>query len=114
MNEELEKRKKDLRDRLESELYVERYDTFKESVQLINQALEFFKIDHNYTYDEFCQDFTEECMKYMDEHPKSDMQDPRQMMLSVFPIVMSIIDRSKEKYGFKNDKLDSENTEQKV
>jgi len=114
MNEELEKKKTDLRERLESELYVERYDTFKESVDLINKALEFFKIDHKYTYDEFCQDFTTECMKYMDENPKTDMNDPRQMAISIFPIVMSIVDRTKDKYGFKNDKLDSKNTEQEV
>lgn len=98
MNDDIEKRKKELQIKLESELYVDRYDTFKQSVLLINKALIYFNIEFEYTYDVFCADFTEECLKYMDDHPDIDMMDPNEMITSVFPIVMSMIKNVKNKY----------------
>jgi len=107
MNDDVESKKKELKERLESDLYVDRYSSFRESVELINKALESFNINYQYTYNEFCSDFTNECLKYIDEHPKVDMTDPQQMMVYTFPIVMSIVDRAKNKYGIKDDKSNS-------
>jgi hypothetical protein len=99
MDEDLEKKKKEIKDKLENELYVERYSTFRESVELINAALDSFGINYQYTYNVFCKDFTSECLNYIDKHPNVDMTDPRQMMTYTFPIVMSIVENVKNKYG---------------
>lgn len=99
----LEDRKKEFKDRLINELFVERYDTFKESVTLINEALTVLKIDYKYSYDEFCTDYVEECMIYMDENPKVDMMDQNQLYFYALPIIISMIDKIKNKHGFKTD-----------
>ena len=98
---DLESRKRELKEKLENELYVDRYSTFKECVDLINGALDTFKINYNYTYNEFCAEFTEECLNYMDTHPNADMNDTRQMMIYIFPMIMSMLEKSKNKYGLK-------------
>jgi len=84
---------------LESELYVERYDTFKESVKMINMALQAFNVNYQYVYDDFCTDFTNECVNYIDEHPDVDMRDPGQMSIYTLPIIMSMVENVKNKYG---------------
>jgi hypothetical protein len=99
MDESVEKKKKDLREKLENELYVDRYDTFKESVELLNAALKSFNINYQYSYDEFCVDFTNQCLKYIDDHPSADMSDPRQMMVYTLPIIMSIVEEAKNTHG---------------
>jgi len=99
--EDLELRKKEFKDRLTNELFIERYDSFKESIILINMALESFRIDYQYTYDQFCIDYTNECMEYMDNHPDVDMMDPTQLYFYTLPIVMSIVEKAKNKYGIK-------------
>lgn len=111
--DEIEERKKELRHKLENDLYVDRYSTFKESVALINEALKSFEINYEYTYNEFCSDYTDHCLKYMDEHPHVDLNDPSQIMIHTLPILLVMIDDLKNKYGY-NDKSNSENTEQQV
>lgn len=106
---ELDKKKKDLKERLENELYVDRYSTFKESVDLINLALESFGINYQYTYNSFCNDFTVECMEFLEEYPNVDMNDPQNMVIYTLPIIMSILKKKQIKYGSKDDKLNSEN-----
>jgi hypothetical protein len=101
--ENLEERKKEFKERLTNELFIERYDTFKQSISLINMALENFRVNYQYTYDQFCIDFTNESMEYMDKHPEVDMMDPMQLYFYTLPIVMSIIDKAKNKYGIKNE-----------
>lgn len=96
---DVEKQKREIKLKLENELYVDRYDSFKESVFLINEALKSFNINYQYSYDEFCADFTQECLKYIDEHPTVDMTAPKEMMLYTLPIVMAIIENTKNKYG---------------
>ena len=101
MIDDIEERKKDLKEKLEVDLYVDRYSTFKESVELINQALETFNVNYQYLYNEFCVEFTNECLKYLDDHPDADMLDPGYMMVYTMPIVMNMINNAKNKYGFK-------------
>jgi hypothetical protein len=93
------KQKQEIRSKLESELYVERYDTFKESVKMINMALQAFNVNYQYVYDDFCTDFTNECVNYIDEHPDVDMRDPGQMSIYTLPIIMSMVENVKNKYG---------------
>jgi len=105
---EIELKKKNVKEKLENELYVDRYNTFKESVELINTALDIFKIDYHFTYNDFCSEFTNECLNYIDEHPTVDMLDTRQMMVYAFPIIMSIINNAKNKHELKNDQSNIE------
>lgn len=111
---DIEERKRELKQKLENDLYVDRYSSFKESVYLINEALKAFDINYEYTYNQFCSDYTDNCMRYMDEHPQVDLNDPGQIMVHTLPILLVMIDDLKNKYGLKNDKLYSENTEQQV
>lgn len=94
---DLEDKKKFIKETLEKDLYVNRYETFKESVFLINEALKSFDINYEYTYDQFCVDFTEECLNYQENNPNIDMRDPEQMLFYTFPIVISIIEKAKIK-----------------
>lgn len=96
---DIEFKKKELKDKLENELYVEKYSTFKNSIFLINEALKSFNINYQYTYDTFCADFTYECLKYQDENPNVDMTSATEIMLYIYPIIISIIDKTKNKYG---------------
>lgn len=101
--EEIEIKKKELKDKLENSLYVERYDTFKESVELINLSLISFRINHQYNYNEFCSEFTEACLEYVEKHPDVDMTDAKQIIIYTLPIVMSIVEKAKNKYGLINE-----------
>lgn len=92
-------KKKELKDKLENELYVDTYSTFKNSISLINEALKSFDINYQYTYDKFCIDFTEECLLYQDEHPNVNMTSSIEIMLYIYPIVISIINKKKKEYG---------------
>jgi hypothetical protein len=114
MNEDIESVKMEIKQKLENDLYVDRYSTFKESVALINQALTSFNINYQYTYNEFCSDFTNECLNYIEQNPTVDLTDPRQLMIHTLPMILSIVDKAKNKYGFRNDNSNSENTEQQV
>lgn len=106
MTNDLETRKKELKYKLENELYVERYDTFKESVKLLNEALINIGINYTYTYDVFCLDFTKECLNYLDQNPEVDLTDANQIVLHTLKIVMSMIEATKNKIE-RYDKLDS-------
>jgi hypothetical protein len=106
---ELNERKKDLKERLENDLYVNRYDTFKQSVFFINKSLDFFNINHKYTYDEFCIDFTNECLDFMEKNPDVDMQDPKQIVIFIPTIVMSMMINAEKKYGLKSSDEDLKN-----
>jgi len=88
---ELEDKKRIIKHKLENELFVDRYSTFKESVDLINTALENFGIDYHYNYNEFCTDFMTECLKFMDDHPEVDLEDTKQMAFAMLPIIMTMI-----------------------
>jgi len=90
--------KQDVKFKLESELYVEGYGLFKNSVELINLALECFGINHQYDYDEFCTDFTIECLEYIDKHPNINLLDPEQMSYYTLPIILSLIEKVKNKH----------------
>jgi len=103
MSSDIEERKKEFKEKLINDLFIERYDTFKESITLINMALENFKMNYQYTYDGFCNDYINECMEYMDKYPTLDMMNPRQISLLTLPLILSIINKIKNKYGFKND-----------
>jgi hypothetical protein len=106
-SEDLEERKKEFKERLVNELFVERYASFKESIELINETLENFNINHRYNYDEFCTDYTDACMEYMDKHRHIDMMDPKQLYLYTLPILINIIEKVKNKHGFKE--IENEN-----
>lgn len=101
--DELEEKKREFKERIEIELFVERYDTFKESVVLINEALKIIKIDYQFTYNEFCSEYIEECMNYMDKHPNIDMMDPKQLYFYTLPIIISLLEKTKIKYGINNE-----------
>lgn len=93
--EEFEERKKEFKERIETELFVERYDTFKESVVLINEALKMLKINYQYSYDEFCSEYVEQCLLYMDKHPNIDMMDAKQLYFYTLPIIISLLVKAK-------------------
>jgi len=98
----IEERKKEFKERITNELFVERYDSFKESISLINLALSNYNINYQYTYDQFCSDYIDECIDYMDKHPNVDMMDAKQLYFYTLPIIISIIDKAKNNHGFKN------------
>jgi len=100
---EIEKRKQEIKDRLFNDLFVEKYDDFKESVKMINKAFEAFDINYQYDYNTFCKDFTDETMLYIDENPEVDITSYKEMFMSTPIIVSSLIKKIKDKYGFKND-----------
>ena len=106
MSKNIEDRKKEIREKLVNDLFVEKYSTFKESVELINQAFDIFNINYQYTYDKFCQDFTDETMKYVDDNPNIDITGYKEMYLSTPLIVMSLINKIKNEHGFKKELLD--------
>jgi len=99
MENEIQKHKDEVRLKLESELYVENYETFNQSVIMLNLALESFGINHQYNYDGFCKDFTEECMDYIDKHPKVNLLDPIQISFYTLPIILSLVEKARTKYG---------------
>jgi len=103
VDEDIESKKEKFKDRLINELFVERHSTFKESVELINMALSEFKINYQYSYDDFCTDYLKECLNYMDVNPDVDMMNPNQLATHTLPIVLSIVDRIKNEYGIIND-----------
>lgn len=107
MGEDLENKKRDLKHKLENELYVERYDTFKESVILLNEALVDIGINYTYTYDVFCSDFTSQCLKYLEQYPDVDLTDAEHVVLHTLKIVMLMIDVAKNK-TVKYDRIDSQ------
>lgn len=99
MENDINKHKEEVRLKLESELYVESYETFKQSVEMLNLALESFGINHKYDYDGFCTAFTNECLEYIDTHPGINMLDPTQISFYTLPIILSIVEKAKNKYG---------------
>lgn len=99
---DLEKRKKEFTERLTNDLFVERYDSFKESIELINMALENFGIDHKFNYNEFCKTYIEESMIYLDNNPTVDLMDSHQLYFHTLPILMNILEKTRNKYGIKN------------
>lgn len=99
--EDLEERKKEFKERLINELFIERYSSFKESLSLINEALDNININHQYNYDEFCTDYTEACLEFMDKHIHVDMMDPKQIHFYTLPILINILEKVKNKYGLK-------------
>lgn len=101
MENEINKHKEELRLKLETELYVEKYDTFKQSVEMLNLALDSFGINYNYNYNEFCEAFTNECMEYIDNHPNVNLLDPIQISVYTLPIILSMVEKTKNKYGLK-------------
>lgn len=109
---EIERKKENIKKKLETELYVERYDTFKKSVEFLNKSLESFGINYQYTYDNFCVDFTNECMDFIENYPEIDLMNSNRMMLYTLPILINIIEKAKNNYGFKNDKISSEDNQQ--
>lgn len=98
----------EIKEKLE-DLFVNRYDTFKESVKLINDALRAFDINYEFTYNDFCSTFSEKCFEYMRINSDIDITDPKQMMVHTLPIIISVIEDVKNKHGFKNDQSDSKN-----
>lgn len=104
MDRKIEERKRIIKEKLSNDLYVERYDTFKESVVLINRAMDIFDINYQYDYNSFCRDFTEETMKYIENNPDVDISEYSQMYIYTPLIVMSLIEKIKNKYGFKKQK----------
>ena len=89
--ESLEDRKREIRELLVNNLFVERYESFKESVDLINKAFESFELDFRYSYNNFCDDFLKECMSFMDNHSDIDIRDPKKMYVYTPIIVMHMI-----------------------
>lgn len=104
MDKKIEERKRIIKEKLSNDLYVERYETFKESVVLINKAMDIFNINYHYDYNSFCRDFTEETMRYIDNNPDVDITEYSQMYIYTPLIVMSMIERVKDVYGFKKQK----------
>ena len=113
MGNDLEIKKKELKDKLENELYVERYDTFKETVTLLNEALINIGINYTYNYDTFCSDFTLQCLKYLDLHPDVDLTDANQIVLHTLKIVMLMIEVVKNKTE-ENDKFNIQMDKQDI
>lgn len=102
---EIEKRKNEIRERLFNDLFVDRYDDFKESVKMINKAFESFNINYQYDYNTFCRDFAEETMIYIEDNPDVDLTQYKEMFMSTPIIVSSLVRKIKDKYGFKNNDL---------
>jgi len=92
----VEERKIELKDKLENELYVERFFSFKESLNTINNVFNCFNIKFQYDYNGFCSDFTKECLDYLEKNPDIDMTSPKEMMMCTFPIFLSMIEKKKK------------------
>jgi len=98
---EIKERKKDIKEKLFNDLFVERYDTFKNSVILINKVFESFNINYQYTYNTFCKDFAEEIMEFMDQNPNVDISEYDKIFVFTPIILMSLINKIKDEHGFK-------------
>lgn len=99
MEKDINKHKEEVRLKLESELYVESYESFKQSVEMLNLALESFGINHKYDYDGFCTAFTDECLEFIDSHKGIDLLNPSQISFYTLPIILSMVEKAKNKYG---------------
>lgn len=93
----IEEKKKEILDRL-SELFVDRYDFFKETVDKLNELLARYDVDFQYDYNTFCKEYIDKCMTILEENPEIDVTDNKYFL--VYGIISaSIVSDKEKKYG---------------
>lgn len=99
----IDKRKEELIEKL-SEIFVNKYNSFKESIEKINIVFKEHNIQYQYTYNDFCREYIERCIEYMDNNPNIDLNDNNGEYFLIYTDITTSMILDKEKYYNENDK----------
>jgi hypothetical protein len=69
----IEEKKKNISNKL-SNLFVEKYDFFKDIIEKINNIFDKYNIDFQYDYNTFCKEYIDKCILIIDDNPDIDLE----------------------------------------
>ena len=65
-----------------NEIFVEKYEVIKKSVDEINTKLVELNVEFTYSYDEFCLEYKQEMVEIVNDNPEIELNDVTLFMLS--------------------------------
>lgn len=91
-----------------SEIFVEKYDFFKETIDKLNELFVKYGIDFQYDYNSFCKEYIDKCTGVLDENPDIDLTSDKYFLVYGV-ITANMVSEKEKKYGKdvgQNDKSD--------
>ena len=81
-----------------SEIFVEKYDFFKDTIDKLNVIFIKYNVDFQYDYNTFCKEYIEKCNAIIDKDPEIDLMNDKYFL--VYGIISaSMVNDKNKKYG---------------
>jgi phosphoenolpyruvate carboxylase len=96
----IDEKKKDIEIKL-SEIFVEKYDFFKDTINKINELFKKYDIDFQYDYNSFCKEYINKCKNVIDENPDIDLTSNKYFL--IYGIISASMISDKKNLNNKNE-----------
>jgi len=96
----IDEKKKDIEIKL-SEIFVEKYDFFKDTINKINELFKKYDIDFQYDYNSFCKEYINKCKNVIDENPDIDLTSNKYFL--IYGIISASMVSDKKNLNNKNE-----------
>lgn len=96
----IDEKKKDIEIKL-SEIFVEKYDFFKDTINKINELFKKYDIDFQYDYNSFCKEYINKCKDVIDENPDIDLTNNKYFL--IYGIISASMVSDKKNLNNKNE-----------
>jgi len=84
-----------------SEIFVEKYDFFKDTIDKLNDVFIKYNVDFQYDYNTFCKEYIKKCKAVIDKDPEIDLMNDKYFL--VYGIISaSMVNDKNKKYGKEN------------
>jgi len=84
-----------------SNVFVEKYDFFKDTIKKLNEIFIKYEVNFQYDYNTFCKEYIEKCMNIIDNDPSIDLTSDKYFL--VYGIISSSMVSDKNKIYGKNE-----------
>jgi len=78
-----------------SEIFVEKYDFFKDTIDKLNDVFIKYNVDFQYDYNTFCKEYIDKCLSVIDHNPDIDLLSDKYFL--VYGIVSASMVSDKQK-----------------
>jgi len=95
-----DEKKKLISDKL-SEIFVDKYDFFKDTIDKLNKIFNKYGVDFQYDYNTFCKEYIDKCKSIIDERPDIDLMSDKYFLVYGI-ITASMVEDKRKKYSDSN------------